>query len=149
MRLLNRILLVLNGPEFIPNIVSNVIAGLVLLALPLTCAVLSGKFSDKLPEETWRNKVWTERNSEAVKFYGATKSPNRVDITGMDEGPLKIEIVSESESDLTGVLKCLDHGKRVGQCVVKFLPKNEIRVTATGDGNYGFELTFVIVSKDS
>lgn len=147
MRLVNKIVQVFNGPEFIPNIVSNVIAGLILLLVPFAFVFFLGCFSNVPAEETWRNKVWTEKISESVSVYSSTDSPNRVDITGMIEGPLKIEIVEESETELSGVLKCLDHGKTVGWCIVKFMPKNQLRVSATGDNNYGFDLVFVCRSK--
>ncbi len=138
----------INANGFVPNVLANVVAGIVLLLLPILSTFLykrRGRHSTS--SETWRGKVWTNKENARITLVGLRETPERIDIFGKTEGQIKVLVTNDSGRELTGTLICVDHGKPVGTAKIEFLPRNQIRVTGEGPENYSINLVFGIRSR--
>jgi hypothetical protein len=127
--------------ELFQGVFANVVAGIILLLLSLALGVLVRKYHP-IEMHSWRGKEWVEKTTQSIVLIGSA-AEETIEIRNMPEGQLLIEITNDFGSEILGSLICVDHGKPVGIAKVSFLPKNEIRVKASGKNGYGFDLFFV------
>ena len=133
-----------NTPSFAPDVATSVVAGVIVMAISGCALFLRGWLSagHLKSKETWRGKQWSEKTAKTVTLFSDPDTPERVDIRGVPEGPLKIEIVKDLGREISGILICVDHGLPVGFVQLLFLPRNQIRVICSGDDDYGFDFIF-------